>query len=152
MTANTHGGIVSSVTEIRHATQPVVVAAPLPSATRRRVAVTVVLAPLAWLGLTSAGGGLTYAPLVWLVLVGVASVLGAASLSTYVPGPGAGRTPVWGCGPCAVVAATSLPAVAVMLHANPWQISTAVMAALVTGIGLMQRLRDPKACPARTPA
>jgi hypothetical protein len=78
------------VTEMRHAPQTVAVVVAVPSATGRRVAVAAVLAPLAWLGLTSAGGGLTYAPLVWLVLV--------------------------------------------------------------TGIGLMQRLRDPKACPARTPA
>ena len=138
------------MTGIRRALQAIAVAVVVPSATRRRVGVAAVLAPLAWLGLTSAGGGLTYAPLAWSVLVGVASVLGAASLSTYVPGPGAGRTPVWGCGPCAVVAATSLPAAAVMLHANPWQISSAVLAALVTGIGLMQRLREPKACPAQT--
>jgi hypothetical protein len=139
------------VTEIRRAPQTVAVAVAVavavPSATRRRVAVAAVLAPLAWFGLTSAGGGLTYAPLLWLVVVGVASVLGAASLSTYVPGPGAGRAPVWGCGPCAVVATASLPFAAVMLHANPWQMSSAVLAALVTGIGLVQRLRDPKACP-----
>jgi hypothetical protein len=133
------------VTEIRRSPQAVAV----PSATRRRVGVAAVLAPLAWLGLTSAGGGLTNAPLAWLVLVGVASVLGAASLATYVPGPGSGRAPVWGCGPCAVVAITSLPFAAVMLNANPWQISTAGMAALVTGLGLFQRLRDPKACPTR---
>ena len=88
MTGNTQGGIVMVVTQIRLAPQPAVVTAALPSAIRRRVAVTVVLAPLTWLGLTSAGGGLTYAPLFWLVVVGVASVLGAASLSTYVPGPG----------------------------------------------------------------
>jgi hypothetical protein len=115
------------------------------------VLVGVVLAPLAWLGLESAGGGLTYAPLVSMVLVGVASVLGAASLATYVPGPGAGHAPVWGCGPCAVVAVTSLPFAAVMLHANRGQISTAGMDALVTGLGLFQRLRDPKACPAQNP-
>ncbi|HEY5482382.1 MAG TPA: hypothetical protein VIK31_01025 [Propionibacteriaceae bacterium] len=141
------------MTEIRRAPQPVAIAAAVvPSARPRRVLVGVVLAPLAWLGLTSAGGGLTYAPLVWMVLVGVASVLGAASLATYIPGPGSGRTPVWGCGPCAVVAVTSLPFAAVMLHANPGQISTAGMAALVTGLGLFQRLRDPKACPTRPAA
>ena len=143
------------MTEIRRAPQPVAVAAAavaLPSARPRRVLVGVVLAPLAWLALTSAGGGLTYAPLIWILLVGVASALGAASLATYVPGPGAGRTPVWGCGPCAVVAVTSLPFAAVMLHANPWQLSSAGMAVLVTGLGLVQRLRDPKTCPTRTGA
>ena len=139
------------MTEIRRAPQPaaVVAAVALPSARPRRVLAGVVLAPLAWLALTSAGGGLTYAPLTWVLLVGVASALGAASLATYVPGPGAGRKPVWGCGPCAVVAITSMPFAAVMLHANPWQLSSAGMAVLVTGLGLVQRLRDPKACPTR---
>lgn len=129
--------------------QPVVRAA---SATRRRVVVGAVLAPLAWLTLTSAGGGLAMAPAVWLILVGAASVLGGASLATYVPGPGTGWKPVWGCGPCAVVALTSLPAAAIMLHASPWETSAAVLAVFVTGLGLVQRLRDPKACPTRTSA
>ena len=137
------------MTEIRRAPQSVAAVAALPSARPRRVLVGVILAPLAWLGLTSAGGGLSYAPLLWVVLVGVASAFGAASLSTYVPGPGAGRTPVWGCGPCSVVAITSLPFAAVILHANLWLISSAGMAVLVTGLGLVQRLRDPKACPTR---
>ena len=138
-----------SVTEIRQASSGVVAAA-LPRVTRRRGVVSVVLAPLAWLVLTSAGGGLTYAPLAWILLVGLASVLGAVSLSTYVPG--VGFKPVWGCGPCAVVSATSLPLAALMLHANPWQSGTAVMAVFITGIGLVQRLRDPKACPTRRAA
>lgn len=135
--------------EIRRATQPVVAEAVARPATPRRVLVGALIAPLAWLGLTAAGGGLAFAPVMWMVLVGVASVFGAASLATYVPGPGAGLTPVWGCAPCAVIAAASLPVAAVMLHANPGAISTAGFAALVTGIGLVQRLRDPKACPTR---
>lgn len=122
------------------------------SARPRRVAVATILAPLAWLVLTSAGGGLTTAPLVWLGLVGVAAILGAASLATYVPGPGAGWKPVWGCGPCSVVALTSLPAAAVILHGSPWLTSAGVLAMFVTGLGLVQRLRDPKACPTRTTA
>ena len=120
------------------------------SARRRRTVVATLLAPLAWLVLTSAGGGLTSAPVVWLGLVGVAAILGATSLATYVPGPGAGWKPVWGCGPCAVVALTSLPAAAVILAGSPWQTSSAVLAVFVTGLGLVQRLRDPKACPTRT--
>jgi len=108
-----------------------------------------VLAPLAWWGLTAAGGGIVGASAAWLVLVSLASVFGAAGLATYVPGPGAGRTPVWGCAPCAAAAAASLPIAAMMLHLNPGQISTAGMAALVTGLGLVQRLRDPKAFPTR---
>lgn len=120
------------------------------SARRRRVVVGAVLAPLAWLTLTSAGGGVATAPVGWPVLVGVAAILGAASLATYVPGPGAGWKPIWGCGPCAIVALTSLPAAAIILHASPWQTSAVVIAVLVNGLGLMQRLRDPKACPTRT--
>ena len=83
------------------------------SARHRRVAVATLLAPLGWLVLTSAGGGLEGAPVAWLGLVGLAAILGAASLATYVPGPSAGWKPVWGCGPCAVVALTSLPAATV---------------------------------------
>lgn len=127
--------------------QPVVRRA---SARRRRIVVGVALAPLAWLTLTSAGGGWAMAPAVWLILVGAASVLGGASLATYVPGPGTGWKPVWGCGPCAVVALTSLPAAAIMLHASPWATSAAVLAVFVNGLGLVQRLRDPDACPTRT--
>ncbi len=134
--------------EIHEAPQPVATA-PVRSALPRRVLVGVIVAPLAWLGLTAAGGGLTYASVVWMVLVGAASVFGAASLATYVPGPGAGRTPVWGCAPCAAAAAASLPIAALMLHLNPGLISTAGMAVMVTGLGLVQRLRDPKACPTR---
>ncbi len=126
--------------------------AAVPSATPRRALVGVVVAPLAWWGLAAAGGGVAGASVAWLLLVGVVAVLGAAGLATYVPGPGAGRTPVWGCAPCAVVAAASLPLAALILHTNPWQIQSAGMAALVTGIGLAQRLRDPKACPTRRAA
>ena len=123
-----------------------------PTALRRQVLVGAVIAPLAWLVLTSAGGGMTTAPVLWLILVGAASVLGAASLATYVPGPGAGWKPVWGCGPCSIVALTSLPAAAIVLHGSPWQTSAAVIAMFVNGLGLVQRLRDPKACPARPSA
>ena len=122
------------------------------SAVPRRIVVGVVLAPLAWWALVTAGGGLAGASGAWIAFVGLASAFGAAGLATYVPGPGAGRTPVWGCAPCAVVAAASLPLAALMVHLNPLQVSSAGMAALVTGIGLVQRLRDPKACPTRPTA
>lgn len=116
---------------------------------RRRVVVGVVLAPLAGWALIAAGGGFGGASVAWFVLVALAAAFGAAGLATYVPGPGAGRTPVWGCAPCATAAAASLPLAAILLHANPLQVPSAGMAALVTGIGLVQRLRDPKACPTR---
>jgi hypothetical protein len=50
------------------------------------------------------------------------------------------------------VALTSLPAAAFILAGSPWQTSAAVIAVFVTGLGLVQRLRDPKACPTRTAA
>ncbi|MHB1009403.1 MAG: hypothetical protein ACYC1E_09285 [Propionibacteriaceae bacterium] len=123
-----------------------------PSALPRRVVVGVVLAPIAFWALVTAAGGLAGASVEWVVLVALASAFGAAGLATYVPGPGAGRTPVWGCAPCAAAAAASLPLAALMLHLNPLQISSAGMSALVTGLGLVQRLRDPKACPTRPTA
>lgn len=119
------------------------------SATTRRLVAGAILAPLAWLTLTSAGGGVASAPVLWLLVVGAAAVLGSAGLATFVPGPGSGWKSVWGCGPCSVVALTSLPAAAVILHASPCEISAAVLAAFVNGLGLVQRLRDPKACPTR---
>jgi len=48
-----------------------------------------------------------------------------AGLATYVPAPGGGRTPVWGCAPCAAAAAVSLPISALILHMDPGQISSA---------------------------
>jgi hypothetical protein len=131
---------------VSSSTHPLVTAV---SATPRRLLIGTILAPLGWLALTSAGGGATSSPLLWLGAVGVAAALGSASLATYVPGPGSGWRPIWGCGPCSVVTLMSLPAAAIILNASPWEASAAVLAIFVNGLGLAQRLRDPKACPTR---
>lgn len=118
---------------------------PARSARPRQVAVTVVVAPLLFWALTLAGGGTGAAA--WTTLVALTAVLGAATVASYVPAPGSGWAPAWGCSSCAVIAAVTVPASALVLSSGPGQTPTASLALMVAAFGLAQRLRDPRTCP-----
>ena len=66
--------------------------------------------------------------------------------ATYLPRPGAGRRLELGCTPCAAVAALSVLGAAVVLGTSPYNVSTAVLALVVVGFGLTQRLTNPSTC------
>ncbi|WP_024288295.1 hypothetical protein [Cellulomonas sp. KRMCY2] len=113
----------------------------------RRVAVAAAVAPVLFVGLSAVSGGvdLVGAP-VWTILVALIASVGATVLATYVPVAGSWRHPAIGCTPCAVVAGLTVLASAAVLNGGPGQVPTAVLALLVTGFGLAQRLRDPGTC------
>lgn len=121
------------------------VATPTRSARPRQVAVTLAVAPLLLWVLTLAGGGIASGP--WTALVALTAVLGAATVASYVPAPGTGWAPAWGCSSCAVIAAVTVPASALILGSAPGQTPTASLALMVAAFGLAQRLRDPRTCP-----
>lgn len=129
---------------------------PVPALTRRgpgrrRVLAALGTAPALFGLLVWAGGGIGTSPSTsWLVTVGLAAALGSSTAASYLPTAGPAGRLVWGCGPCAVTAAASVPVAALLLASQPLTIPTATLACLVTGAGLVQRLRDPATCP--TPA
>ncbi|PRY51395.1 hypothetical protein BCF74_13610 [Knoellia remsis] len=106
---------------------------------RRRVTATAVLTPALFAVLVAAGGGFPAAAL-WTVLVALVAVAAAATLATYLPGPGKGRRPDLGCSPCAAMAAMTVLAAAWFLQAAPHQPSMAAAALAAVGFGLLQRL------------
>lgn len=87
---------------------------------RRRVTATAVLTPALFAVLVAAGGGFP-APALWTVLVALVAVAAAATLATYLPGPGKGRRPALGCSPCAAMAAMTVLAAAWFVQAAPHQ-------------------------------
>lgn len=108
----------------------------------RRLVAAAVVAPVLLVVLTDAGGGwaLSSAPL-WTALVGVAALLGAATLASYLPLEGQGWRDALGCSPCAAVSAVSVLGAAFLLASSPHQASMALVAAGATAFGLFQRLR-----------
>ncbi|NMR20236.1 hypothetical protein [Cellulomonas fimi] len=106
---------------------------------RRRVTATAVLTPALFAVLVAAGGGFPAAA-PWTVLVALVAVAAAATLATYLPGPGKGRRPALGCSPCAAMAAMTVLAAAWFLQAAPHQPSMAAAALAAVGFGLLQRL------------
>lgn len=121
------------------------VTTPTRSARSRQVAAAAVATPLLFWALTLAGGSTGSGP--WTALVALTAVLGAATVASYVPAPGAGWTPAWGCSSCAVIAAVTVPVSALLLGSEPGQTPTASLALMVAAFGLAQRLRDPRTCP-----
>jgi len=118
----------------------------------RRIVAVAVLSPLLFVLLTVvAGGWAPGAPLGWTVLVALMALAAAATLATYLPRPGAGRKLELGCTPCATVAAVSVLGAAVVLGTSPYDVSTAVLALVVVGFGLTQRLTNPSTCVAPGP-
>jgi len=118
----------------------------------RRIVAVAVLSPLLFVLLISvAGGWASGATLGWTVLVALMALAGAATLATYLPRPGAGRTLEIGCTPCAAVAALSVLGAAAVLSTTPHDVSTAFLALAVVGFGLTQRLTNPSTCAAPSP-
>jgi len=118
--------------------------APLPRASRwprRRTIATAVLAPVLFAVLVTTGGGWmpVLAPL-WTVLVGLTSIVGAATLSTYLPLPGQGPRPNVGCTPCAAMSAMTVLGAAWFLGSAPLQPMMAAVALAAVSFGLVQRL------------
>ncbi|PFG38990.1 hypothetical protein ATJ97_1484 [Georgenia soli] len=107
----------------------------------RRAAATTVLAPPLFAALVATGGGWTplSAPL-WTALVALTSVVGAATLSTYLPLRGQGRRPNAGCTPCAAMSAVTVLGAAWLLGSAPLQPTMAAVALAAVTFGLVQRV------------
>ncbi|PFG34829.1 hypothetical protein [Sanguibacter antarcticus] len=108
--------------------------------TRRLVAAVLLAVPLGWV-LADAGGG--WSPTTfpaWTALVVVAALVGAATLSTYVPARGAPWRLDLGCAPCSAVSGLTVLAAAWLLALGPHQASMALVAVIVATAGLLQRL------------
>ena len=113
----------------------------------RRLVAVAVLSPLLFvLLIASVGGWAPAASLGWAAIVAVMALAAAATIATYLPRPGAGRRLELGCTPCAAVAALSVLGAAVVLGTSPYNVSTAVLALVVVGFGLTQRLTSPSTC------
>jgi hypothetical protein len=118
----------------------------------RRLVVAASLSPVLFTLLVGVAGG--WAPLAapgWTALVALVALGAAATLATYLPRPGAGRTLDLGCTPCAAVAALSVLGAAGVLSTAPHDVSTAVLALVIVIFGLTQRLTNPSTCAAPTP-
>ena len=113
---------------------------------RRRVLSGLLAVPVVGAALAGVGGGLP-GPVGWAALVGVASVIGAATLASYVPMRGTGRRLDIGCTPCAVVAALTLVGAAGILGGSPHDAASAALAVGLVAFGLLQRMTDPETCP-----
>lgn len=115
---------------------------------RRRVAVAG-LGPVLLVLMVAASGGwaLTTSP-GWTALVAVVALASASTLATYLPSPGAGLKPDFGCTPCAAIAAVSVLASFGVLSSAPHDVSTAFLALGISAFGLGQRLNNPSTCPA----
>jgi len=115
---------------------------------RRRMAV-VVIAPALFVLLAAASGGWALATSPgWTALVAMVALVCATTLATYLPSPGVGLRPDFGCTPCAAVAAVSVLASFGVLSSAPHDVSTAVLALGISVFGLVQRLNNPSTCPA----
>lgn len=118
----------------------------------RRIVAVAVLSPLLFVLLIAvAGGWAPGAPLGWTALVALMALAAAATLASYLPRPGAGRKLEIGCTPCAAVAALSVVGAGAVLSTAPYDVSTAVLASVVVGFGLTQRLTNPSTCVAPAP-
>lgn len=115
----------------------------------RRTAVTAALAPPLMLGLITAGGGWAPAHVLWTALVALIAVVAAATLTTYLPPPGAQARADLGCSPCSASAAMTVAAAALLLAVAPHEPLMAALALAATSVGFLQQLTSPAAsCPA----
>jgi hypothetical protein len=109
----------------------------------------VVTAPVLFVLTVAASGG--WAPVTspgWTALVVMVALASATTLATYLPHPGAGLRVELGCTPCAAVAAVTVVVSFGLLSSAPHDVSTAVLALVVSAFGLVQRLKNPSTCPA----
>jgi hypothetical protein len=115
---------------------------------RRRVIAAVIMVGLSALVGATAGWTLVDAPL-WTVLTAAAVVLSSLALALFVPRPGEGWRPDFGCAPCAAAGLA-------LAVAAPWlAIETApdggraALAVALGGAALARRLTEPPVCEAR---
>ncbi len=118
---------------------------------RRLVAVVVLSPVLLALLVRAAGGWAPGAAPGWTALVALVSVGAAATLATYLPRPGTGRRVDVGCTPCAAAAALSVVGAAGVLSMASHDVPNAVLALVIVGFGLTQRLTNPTTCAAPSP-
>lgn len=83
---------------------------------------------------------------VWSIVVGLAAVVGAMTLSTFVAIPGTGRLVEVGCGSCAMVSGMAPVLAMWWVATSPVDLWSAVLALGITGATLVKRLTDPVAC------
>jgi hypothetical protein len=85
---------------------------------------------------------------VWWAVPGALLPAAFASLivASYVPEPGSGRLVEVGCSPCAVVAGASILGSIILRDTSPSDAGTAVVALLLLGFGLAQRLVGAGTC------
>lgn len=115
---------------------------------RRRLVATAVLAPVVFLLAASAGGGWSPAPGAWLVAVVMTSVVGAATVSTYVPTRGERARDALGCAPCAAMPALTVVAAVALVASAPHTLGPALVALAVAAAGLARRRSSAgQACP-----
>lgn len=119
----------------------------------RRLVAAGVAWPVLFAVLVGVGGG--WAPSAapgWTALVAAVALGGSATLASYLPQPGAGLSLELGCTPCATVAALSVLGAGAVLSTAPHDVSTAVLALVVVGFGLTQRLTNPSTCTTPSPS
>lgn len=115
---------------------------------RRRAATAAILVGLVLLVGLTVGWPLADAP-GWTVLTAGTVVLSSLALGLFIPQPGAGWRPDFGCAPCAVAGLA-------MAVAGPWlaietapQVERAALALVIAGAGLARKLTEPPVCPKR---
>lgn len=106
------------------------------------------LVPVLLVLLVAAGGGLPVPGAAWAVVVALTAVAGAVLLAGYVPARGQRAADVLGCGPCDAASGLSVVGAAALLAAAPQQVTMALAALAVVGVGLVRRRgAAERACP-----
>lgn len=87
-------------------------------------------------------------PGVWWAVPGalLSAALASMIVASYVPEPGSGRLIEVGCSPCAAVAGASILGSIILRDTRPADAGTAVVALLLLGLGLAQRLGGAGTC------
>jgi len=115
---------------------------------RKRMAVGLI-APVLFVLMVATSGG--WAPATspgWTAVVAGVALASATTLATYLPRAGTGLKLELGCTLCAAVAAVTVLASFGLVNSAPHDVSTAVLALVVSAFGLVQRLNNPSTCPA----
>jgi hypothetical protein len=112
---------------------------------RRRLAL-VALLPLvaAWFVVVGRGAAAASPGAGWYAVVGVAALLGAAVLASYLPV--AGRGIDVGCTPCATLAALTLVGATMVLRSYGSELAGPLVAVALLLFGLTQRMNQPATC------
>jgi hypothetical protein len=112
---------------------------------RRRLAL-VALFPLvaAWFVVVGRGAAAAPPSAGWYAGAGVAALLGAAVLSSYLPV--SGRRLDLGCTPCATLAALTLVGATMVLRSYGSELAGPLVAVALLLFGLTQRMNQPATC------